>query len=111
MVLSSTIIIEAWRKLISSDQIQAQYPFSDERDNILCLRLRSGFQKSAVRADLVNQRHQLHPLSVAHNVNARGVCLRPKETLNNSGRPIPGHAKSMAWASLRARWRLFSVFP
>ena len=31
LVLSSAIIIETWRKLVSSDHIRARYPFSDER--------------------------------------------------------------------------------
>ena len=39
LVLSSAIIIETWRKLISSDHIRARYPFSDERVHIFCLSL------------------------------------------------------------------------
>jgi uncharacterized protein len=38
-VLSSAIIIETWRKLISSDHIRARYPFSDERVHIFFLSL------------------------------------------------------------------------
>src|SRR5689334_19521623 len=34
LILSSAIIIETWRKLISSDHIRARYPFSDERVHI-----------------------------------------------------------------------------
>ena len=39
LVLSSAIIIETWRKLVSSDHIRARYPFSDERVHIFCLSL------------------------------------------------------------------------
>jgi putative PIN family toxin of toxin-antitoxin system len=39
LVLSSAIIIETWRTLISSDHIRARYPFSDERVHIFCLSL------------------------------------------------------------------------
>src|SRR5919112_6005136 len=39
LVLSSAIIIETWRKLISSDHIRARYPFSDERVHIFSLSL------------------------------------------------------------------------
>jgi uncharacterized protein len=39
LVLSSAIIIETWRKLVSSDRIRARYPFSDERAHIFCLSL------------------------------------------------------------------------
>src|SRR3954451_6446900 len=39
LILSSAIIIETWRKLISSDHIRARYPFSDERVHIFCLSL------------------------------------------------------------------------
>ena len=39
LVLSSPIIIETWRKLVSSDHIRARYPFSDERVHIFCLSL------------------------------------------------------------------------
>src|SRR5919112_6620518 len=39
LVLSSAIIIEAWRTLVSSDHIRARYPFSDERVHIFCLSL------------------------------------------------------------------------
>jgi len=34
LVLSSTIIIETWRKLVSSDHIRARYSFSDEQVHI-----------------------------------------------------------------------------
>src|SRR3954451_22472199 len=37
LVPSSAIIIETWRKLVSSDHIRARYPFSDERVHIFCL--------------------------------------------------------------------------
>ena len=39
LVLSSAIIIETWRKLISSDHIRARASFSDERVHIFCLSL------------------------------------------------------------------------
>jgi putative PIN family toxin of toxin-antitoxin system len=39
LVLSSSIIIEAWRKLISGEHIRARYPFSDERVHLFCLSL------------------------------------------------------------------------
>ena len=39
LVLSSAIIIEAWRTLIASDHIRARYPFSDERAHLFCLSL------------------------------------------------------------------------
>src|SRR5919112_5033700 len=39
LVLSSAIIIETWRTLVSSDHIRARYPFSDERVHIFCLSL------------------------------------------------------------------------
>jgi putative PIN family toxin of toxin-antitoxin system len=39
LVLSSAIIIEAWRKLISGEHIRARYPFSDERVHLFCLSL------------------------------------------------------------------------
>ena len=39
LVLSSAIIIETWRKLVSRDHIRARYPFSDERVHIFCLSL------------------------------------------------------------------------
>src|SRR4051812_46679304 len=39
LVLSSAIIIETWRKLVSSDHIRARYQFSDERVHIFCLSL------------------------------------------------------------------------
>jgi putative PIN family toxin of toxin-antitoxin system len=39
LVLSSAIIIETWRKLVSSDHIRARYSFSDERVHIFCLSL------------------------------------------------------------------------
>ena len=39
LVLSSAIIIETWRKLVSSDHIRTRYPFSDERVHIFCLSL------------------------------------------------------------------------
>jgi uncharacterized protein len=39
LLLSSAIIIETWRKLISSDHIRTRYPFSDERVHIFCLSL------------------------------------------------------------------------
>src|SRR5918911_5714175 len=39
LVLSSAIIIETWRKLISSDHIRTRNSFSDERVHIFCLSL------------------------------------------------------------------------
>ncbi len=39
LVLSSAIIIETWRKLVSDDHIRSRYPFSDERVHIFCLSL------------------------------------------------------------------------
>ena len=39
LVLSSAIIVETWRKLVSSDHIRSRYPFSDERVHIFCLSL------------------------------------------------------------------------
>ena len=39
LVLSSAIIIETWRTLMSNERIRAEYPFSDERVHIYCLSL------------------------------------------------------------------------
>jgi putative PIN family toxin of toxin-antitoxin system len=39
LVLSSSIIIETWRKLISGEHIRTRYPFSDERVHLFCLSL------------------------------------------------------------------------
>ena len=39
LVLSSAIIMETWRTLISSDHIRVRYPFSDERVHLFCLSL------------------------------------------------------------------------
>ena|SRR6266581_4006436 len=39
LVLSSAIILEAWRTLIASDHIRARYPFSDGRAHLFCLSL------------------------------------------------------------------------
>ncbi len=39
LVLSSAIIIETWRTLISSEHIRSRYPFSDERVQLFCLSL------------------------------------------------------------------------
>jgi putative PIN family toxin of toxin-antitoxin system len=39
LVLSSAIILEAWRTLISSEHIRVRYPYSDERTYIFCLSL------------------------------------------------------------------------
>ena len=47
LVLSSAIIIETWRKLVSSDHIRARYPFSDERVHIFC------FSLSQISADVL----------------------------------------------------------
>ena len=39
LVLSSAIIIETWRKLVSGNHIRSRYPFSDERVHLFCLSL------------------------------------------------------------------------
>lgn len=39
LVLSSAIMIETWRKLISSERIRTRYPYSDERAHNFCLSL------------------------------------------------------------------------
>jgi putative PIN family toxin of toxin-antitoxin system len=39
LVLSSAIILEAWRALISSEHIRVRYPYSDERTYLFCLSL------------------------------------------------------------------------
>lgn len=39
LVLSSAIILEVWRTLISSEHIRIRYPYSDERTYIFCLSL------------------------------------------------------------------------
>lgn len=37
LVLSSAIILETWRTLLSQEHIRARYPYSDERTYIFCL--------------------------------------------------------------------------
>jgi putative PIN family toxin of toxin-antitoxin system len=39
LLLSSAIIIETWRTLISSEHIRDRYPYSDERTYMFCLSL------------------------------------------------------------------------
>ena len=53
LVLTSAIIIETWRKLVSSDHIRARYPFSDERVHIFCLSL------SQISADVLRSTQPL----------------------------------------------------
>src|SRR4051794_25458352 len=53
LVLSSAIIIETWRTLVSSDHIRARYPFSDERVHIFCLSL------SQISADVLRSTRPL----------------------------------------------------
>lgn len=36
LVLSPAIILEAWRKLLSSERIRARYSYSDERAHLYC---------------------------------------------------------------------------
>ncbi len=39
LILSSAIILETWRTLLSDDRIRSQYSYSDERAHLYCLSL------------------------------------------------------------------------
>jgi putative PIN family toxin of toxin-antitoxin system len=39
LILSSVIILETWRTLLSDDRIRSQYSYSDERAHLYCLSL------------------------------------------------------------------------
>jgi uncharacterized protein len=39
LILSSAIILETWRTLLSAERIRARYPYSDERAHLFCLSL------------------------------------------------------------------------
>ena len=39
LILSSVIILETWRTLLSAERIRARYPYGDERAHLFCLSL------------------------------------------------------------------------
>src|SRR3954453_8787837 len=83
LVLSSAIIIETWRKLVSSDHIRAGYPFSDERVHIFCLSL------SQISADVLRSTTPL--AGVVRDPNDDMIVTRDEDLLslgNFRGVPI-----------------------
>jgi uncharacterized protein len=85
LVLSSAIILETWRKLLSGDHIRARYIYSDERAHLFCrglLRIADVLRSPPTISGVVRDPADDMILACAVAGNADTIVSRDKDLLS-----------------------------
>jgi putative PIN family toxin of toxin-antitoxin system len=113
LVLSSAIILETWRTLLSDDRIRSQYSYSDERAHLYCLSLleiaievlRTTRPLSGIVRDPRDD--MVLPINIRSDDEHRG---QPVLNSQLRGPPTIGSKKGTGLDKLRSHWSAWLRF-